>query len=162
MASGFPVSGSAYAASQTPDHAGCGGPTKGDPQTRRARADAAAPYRVGIRGGRVGSESSDDAAGSGNCVAQRCCAVGDALGIEIRPPLRSENLDRVKDPLEAITRASRVRHRRVLLRGAWWKSDCGPLVGYLKEKHSPVALLRARGSGYEIVDPETRQKVPGE
>ena len=86
-------------------------------------------------------------------------AVGNKLGIEIRAPLRSENLNRTKDPLEAITRASRVRHRRVLLRGAWWKSDCGPLVGYLKEKHSPVALLVADGSGYEMVDPETRQKV---
>jgi ATP-binding cassette subfamily C protein len=86
-------------------------------------------------------------------------AVGDALGIEIRPPLRSENLDRVRDPLEAITRASRVRQRRVLLRGAWWKSDCGPLVGYLREKHSPVALLYVRGSRYEMLVPETRQKI---
>lgn len=86
--------------------------------------------------------------------------VGNALGIEIRPPLRSEDQDRMKDPLEAITRASRVRQRRVLLREYWWKSDCGPLVGYLNEKRSPVALLRVRGSGYEIVNPETRQRVP--
>ena len=86
-------------------------------------------------------------------------AVGDALGIEILPPLRSENLVRVKDPLEAITRASRVRQRRVLLRGAWWKNDCGPLVAYLKERHSPVALLTAGDSRYEMLDPETRQKI---
>ena len=44
-------------------------------------------------------------------------AVGDALGIEIHPPATSENLKRVKDPVDAIARASRVRHRRVLLRG---------------------------------------------
>jgi len=87
-------------------------------------------------------------------------AVGAELGVQIRPPLRSENLNRLKDPLEAIARASRVRHRKVLLRGLWWKTDCGPLVGYLKENHSPVALLNPRGSGYQMLDPETQQKVP--
>lgn len=86
-------------------------------------------------------------------------AVGDALGIEIRPPMRSENPRRTRDPIEAITRASRVRHRRVLLRGSWWKHDCGPLLAYLSERQAPVALLRS-GSGYQIVDPETRQKIP--
>jgi ATP-binding cassette subfamily C protein len=85
--------------------------------------------------------------------------VGEALGIEIRPPLRSENLDRVRDPLEAIMRASRVQHRPVLLRGAWWKNDCGPLVGSWKSTRSPVALLNVRGVGYEIVDPQTSQRV---
>src|SRR5262245_18184517 len=85
-------------------------------------------------------------------------AVGDALGVEIRPPLRSENPDRIRDPIEAIARASRVQHRRVLLREAWWKSDCGPLVGYLKETESPVALLSPRAGGCEIVDPPTHQK----
>src|SRR5213593_4862263 len=41
-------------------------------------------------------------------------AVGDDLGIEIHPPLRSENARRARDPIESIARASRVRHRRVL------------------------------------------------
>jgi ATP-binding cassette subfamily C protein len=87
-------------------------------------------------------------------------AVGGALGFEIRPPLRSEDPNRVKDPLEAIARASHVRHRKVLLRGVWWKTDCGPLVGYLKENRSPVALLNRQSSGYQILDPETRRKIP--
>ena len=86
-------------------------------------------------------------------------AVGHALGIEIRPPATSENLKRVKDPLDAIARASRVRHRRVLLRGRWWNNDCGPLVGYLSDGHRPIALLRTRTSQYEIVDPETRKRT---
>lgn len=86
-------------------------------------------------------------------------AVGEAIGVEIHPPLRSEKLERVKDPIEAIARASRVRHRRVLLRALWWKSDCGPLIGFLKKTEAPVALLRTRGGGYEIVNPETRARV---
>src|SRR2546427_6877270 len=85
-------------------------------------------------------------------------AVGDALGIEIHPPLRSENPRRTRDAIESIVRASRVRDRRVLLRGAWWRHDCGPLIGYLSERQTPVALLRS-GSGYEIVDPDTREKI---
>ncbi len=66
----------------------------------------------------------------------------------------------MKDPIEAIARASRVRHRRVLLRGRWWKSDCGPLIAYQKEGHSPVALLSDGSAGYQIVDPETRRSTP--
>ena len=87
-------------------------------------------------------------------------AVGDALGIAIRAPAKSEDLKRVKDPLEAIARASRVRHRRVLLSGTWWKQDCGPVIGHLEEGHRPVALLRGKGHGYEIVDPKSKTKTP--
>jgi len=86
--------------------------------------------------------------------------VGQALGIQIQVPPKSEDLSRVKNPVEAIARASRVRRRTVLLRGAWWKADCGPLLAYLVDGHHPVALLRARGSGYAIVDPATTARVP--
>jgi NHLM bacteriocin system ABC transporter ATP-binding protein len=97
---------------------------------------------------------------AGNALLNAVTAVGDALGIEIRPPFRAENLDRLKDPLEAIARASGVRYRRVLLRGRWWRADCGPLIGYLRETQSPVALLKSGASGYEIVNPQTRQRLP--
>ncbi|MBD95910.1 MAG: NHLP bacteriocin export ABC transporter permease/ATPase subunit [Acidobacteria bacterium] len=86
--------------------------------------------------------------------------VGAALGVEIHPPAKSENLDRVKNPLDGIARASQLRHRRVLLRGEWWSDDCGPLVGYLEDGHRPVALLPGKRPGYEIVDPETLHRTP--
>jgi NHLM bacteriocin system ABC transporter ATP-binding protein len=95
-----------------------------------------------------------------NSLLTAMSVVGAELGVQIRPPLRSENLDRLNDPVEGIARASRVRHRKVLLRGLWWKTDCGPLLGYWSEKHSPVALLNRRGAGYEIFDPETRKTIP--
>ena len=79
--------------------------------------------------------------------------VGDALGVEIHPPAKSEDPGRVKDPLDAIARASKIRHRRVLLRGKWWHDDCGPLVGYLEDGHRPVALLPTGNGEYEVVDP---------
>jgi NHLM bacteriocin system ABC transporter ATP-binding protein len=86
-------------------------------------------------------------------------AVGHALGVEIRPPARSEDFNRLKDPLEAIARASRLRYRRVLLRDNWWKKNGGPLLAYLKQDHKPVALLPVKATHYDLLDPETRSRT---
>ncbi|MCP5150363.1 MAG: NHLP bacteriocin export ABC transporter permease/ATPase subunit, partial [Chromatiales bacterium] len=91
-------------------------------------------------------------------------AVGEALGATIRPPARSENMRLVADPIEPIARASRLRHRRVLLAGEWWRSDCGPLIGFMEADGRPVALLRTEGRGYDVLDPAdgTRTAVTAE
>ncbi|MBW4576244.1 MAG: NHLP bacteriocin export ABC transporter permease/ATPase subunit [Aphanothece sp. CMT-3BRIN-NPC111] len=87
-------------------------------------------------------------------------AVGRALGITIRPPANSEDLKRVKEPLEAIARASRIRMRRVLLSDNWWKKDCGPLLAYTHGENQPVALLPVAAAKYEIFDPVERTRTP--
>ncbi len=87
-------------------------------------------------------------------------AVGRSLGVTIRPPARSEDLKRVKNPLEAIVRASRLRMRQVLLRDDWWNKDCGPLVTYTQENSQPMALLPVSASSYEVFDPVERTRVP--
>lgn len=86
-------------------------------------------------------------------------AVGRAMGIDIRPPARSEDPKRVKDPLEAIARASRIRTRRVILRGAWWQFDAGPILAYTAQDERPIALLPKSGNYYEIFDPEQRRRI---
>ncbi len=86
-------------------------------------------------------------------------AVGRALGIEIKPPAKSEDLSRVKDPLDAIARASRIRTRRIILSGSWWKSDCGPLLGYTAEGERPIAILPMGSQGYEIFDPQQPDRM---
>lgn len=86
-------------------------------------------------------------------------AVGRALGITIRPPAASEDLKRVKDPLKAIARASMMRIRRVLLHERWWRSDCGPLLGYLQADNTPVALLPVNNKYYEIYNPVTQRRT---
>ncbi|MEO1430350.1 MAG: NHLP bacteriocin export ABC transporter permease/ATPase subunit, partial [Cyanobacteria bacterium J06633_8] len=83
-------------------------------------------------------------------------AVGRALGIRILPPARSEDVNRLKEPIEAIARASRVRMRRVILTPDWWKKDAGPLIGYVGEEKRPVALLPVGSGKYEIFDPANR------
>lgn len=87
-------------------------------------------------------------------------AVGRALGITIHPPADSEDANRVKEPIEAIARASRVRMRRVLLTPEWWKKDSGPLVAFANDEKRPVALLPIAGNKYEVFDPSVRKRIP--
>jgi NHLM bacteriocin system ABC transporter ATP-binding protein len=87
-------------------------------------------------------------------------AVGHASGIQIQPPAASENMKRVKEPLEAIARASRLRLRQVQLSERWWRNDCGPLLAYLQADHTPVALLINAQSNYDIYHPTTQQRIP--
>lgn len=87
-------------------------------------------------------------------------AVGRALGITVEPPAQSEDLTRVKNPLDAIARASRFRTRRVLLAGDWWNQEYGPLLGYTLSDNSPVALLPDKGNRYVLFDPIARTRTP--
>lgn len=80
-------------------------------------------------------------------------AVGAALGIAVKPPASWERLDRLKEPIEAIARASRFRTRRVLLRGDWWTRDNGPLLAYLADGDRPVALVPRGARAYDCFDP---------
>src|SRR5262245_13144588 len=48
-------------------------------------------------------------------------AVGEALGLTIRPPAVTADLTTVAEPLAAIARASHLRLRRVRLTGDWWR-----------------------------------------
>jgi NHLM bacteriocin system ABC transporter ATP-binding protein len=82
-----------------------------------------------------------------------CCRlVAAEIGVTIRAPAEALAASSKRDPLAAIMRSSRLRTRQVALRGAWWRSDHGPLVASIAEGKRPVALLRARG-GYELHDP---------
>lgn len=71
--------------------------------------------------------------------------VGRALGLSLRPG--------AQDTPEGVARASRVRARRVALRGPWWRKDAGPLLGFRKPGGQPVALLPAPG-GYLLAEPD--------
>lgn len=80
-------------------------------------------------------------------------AVGKAMGITICPPAKSEDLQRVKEPIAAIARASQVRMRQVTLRDNWWQKDGGPILTYTQENDHPVALLPISDNRYEMLDP---------
>ena len=83
-------------------------------------------------------------------------AVGQALGITIRPPAQSEKAE----SLEAIARASGFRTRRVTLTPNWWQTDCGALLAFTKEGNIPVALLPVKPTKYEIFEPVDLTRIP--
>lgn len=82
--------------------------------------------------------------------------VAQAQGLAVVPP--AEPL-RVKDPVQALARACRVRARRVVLREGWWGEDNGPLLGRWGDRPAPLALLPVRGGGYVAYDPADRSRV---
>jgi NHLM bacteriocin system ABC transporter ATP-binding protein len=86
-------------------------------------------------------------------------AVGRAMGIEVRPPAASIDLDRVQEPIEAIASASKFRIRRVLLTGDWWHREQGPLLAYTTDGQ-PCALLQSGRKGYQLFDPITLTQTP--
>ncbi|MEK6236471.1 MAG: NHLP bacteriocin export ABC transporter permease/ATPase subunit [Planctomycetales bacterium] len=85
--------------------------------------------------------------------------IGEAEKIEFQAPSKSEDLRRIRNPIEAVARASRIRTREVALSGKWWEHDAGALLAYLGEKKRPVALVRRRkltrlSGAYELFDPQ--------
>ncbi|MBE7385629.1 MAG: NHLP bacteriocin export ABC transporter permease/ATPase subunit [Leptolyngbya sp. SIO1E4] len=86
-------------------------------------------------------------------------AVGRAMGIEVKPPANSIDLERVQEPIEAIASASKFRIRRVLLTGDWWNHEQGPLLTYT-EAGEPCALLPEGRRRYVLFDPVTLSKTP--
>lgn len=81
-----------------------------------------------------------------------CRLVGRALGLTMLSDPRARDGTKPRDPLAGILAASRVRARRVALRGSWWTEDSGPLLAYRTEQSQPVALLRDGGT-YRLHDP---------
>jgi NHLM bacteriocin system ABC transporter ATP-binding protein len=59
-----------------------------------------------------------------------------------------------------IARAARLRVRRTLLRGDWWKDDGGPLVAWHGEAKNPVALIRRGSRHYVMFDTKTGTQRP--
>ncbi len=93
-------------------------------------------------------------------VYQAARHVGSDLGVRIVLPVAGaagiSNSDRVAE----IARASRVRVRQVVLRGAWWERDHGPLLGSVEATQAPVALIPLSARRYEIIDPVAGTRRP--
>lgn len=87
--------------------------------------------------------------------------IGSAARIRFTPAPRWATEALTLDPLGSVCRTSRVRHREIGLRGEWWRADAGPLLGFTKARHDPVALLPVQGGGYELINPKrnVRQSV---
>ncbi len=88
-----------------------------------------------------------------------CRQVGRALGLTIHPEARARDAGPPRERLAGILQASRVRSRRVALRGSWWTEDSGPLLAFRGPDRKPVALLRDSSAGYRLHDPSDRSST---
>jgi len=82
-----------------------------------------------------------------------CQAVGDRLGVKIKPQPDIFRRTTSNDLLSSVARTSGLSMRRVALKGEWWRYDSGPLVAFLESDATPVALLPRSADGYDLYDP---------
>lgn len=84
-----------------------------------------------------------------------CKRVWRVLGIEVPalPSLGPQHRNR--DAIFALAFLARLRVRMVMLNGAWWKHDHGPLVAVRKATGTAVALLPRGAHRYELCDDHT-------
>jgi NHLM bacteriocin system ABC transporter ATP-binding protein len=113
-----------------------------------------------------GAFDASAGAAAGDRLAEACAAVGAAAHIRFSaPPKAAERLP-ARHRVDAICSASRVRSRRVALRGRWWTSDGGPILAFRGKagdpdvELKPVALIPASATSYLLYDPEAGTRVP--
>jgi NHLM bacteriocin system ABC transporter ATP-binding protein len=122
------------------------------------RMQSAGLAALGVVLGGPGKGQPDAGAATSPLLAA-CNAVGNSIGVTFHEPPEWEVASRARDPLAALCRVSRVRHRRVALRGEWWKSDSGPVLGQIAATGAWVALLPNGAAGYGMFDPATGTSV---
>ena len=63
------------------------------------------------------------------------------------------------EQLDFSLRPHGIMRRNVELEEGWYKDSFGPVLAYLKEDGSPVAVLPKKMGGYYFVDPQTGNRV---
>lgn len=105
------------------------------------------------------SESSTGKGEKKDFTFEACRIVGEKLGIKLKEPLAETEENRFYSYIYMITKASKIRIRKVTLTDKWWQKDSGPLLGFLKNGDSPVALIPSSLRSYNIIDPGTDKKI---
>jgi NHLM bacteriocin system ABC transporter ATP-binding protein len=78
-----------------------------------------------------------------------------SIGATVRTPVARDPTDNSHSAIAEIARLSRLRVRRVNLRGDWWHRDHGALLAWRGETRRPVALLPIATRRWHAVDATT-------
>ena len=70
-----------------------------------------------------------------------------------------EGFDTIDDYLEFVLNPHGVMRRNVVLKDKWYEDAFGPMLGFLGEEMTPVALIPGNFFGYTYIDPHTGKKV---
>jgi NHLM bacteriocin system ABC transporter ATP-binding protein len=84
-----------------------------------------------------------------------CAAIAAAMGESIKRPVDRQAADNSHSAIVEIARVSRLRVRRVKLRGDWWRRDPGALLAWQGAERRPVAVLPIAAGRWRMVDAVT-------
>lgn len=74
-------------------------------------------------------------------------------------PAKIEAVQDVALKIKRICNASKIHTRLVRLPNNWWKKDCGPLLGFLKDQNKPVILVRTSTRYYTLIEDDKKIKI---
>lgn len=69
------------------------------------------------------------------------------------------NTNDFDEHLEYALRPHGIMRRAIKLEDGWYKDAYGPILGFLNETETPIAILPRNLFGYYYIDPVTRQKI---
>ncbi len=87
-----------------------------------------------------------------------CQLIGRYIKIHITASNELSSCEKLEDKLKVITKESRVRYRRVILKDKWYKQDNGPLLGITVNNNEPVALIPKSENSYLAIFPTSGKK----
>ncbi len=88
-----------------------------------------------------------------------CALVAEMQDIEVVRPTADLDEMSFEETVNQVAMSSRFRTRRVALVDDWYNFDQGPLLGQIEESEEPVALLPTGPKTYEVVYPQTGDRV---
>lgn len=102
----------------------------------RARRSILARFSQVIDGGEAGTEVDPTP------LWAACRRIGKALGVHVEsPPFDARPAATEVAQIEEISRRSRLRSRRVVLRDGWWRRETRPMLAFWRDSGEPLVLL---------------------
>lgn len=95
-----------------------------------------------------------------NSLLKVCQFIGDEVGFDFEYPKYLDSYENsTTNQLYAIVQASKLRVRKIILRGTWWKEENGHLLAFYKDSKDPVALIQKTPASYVLKDPKSSEEI---
>ena len=113
-----------------------------------------------VVGKKADKSGFDTHKGFDNTLFATCQLIGDAVGFQFEAPKFMESYENsTTNQLFAIAQSSKVRVRKIILRGSWWKDENGHLLAFYKKDQRPVALIQKTSTSYVLKDVTTEEEI---
>ncbi|MGH1518484.1 NHLP bacteriocin export ABC transporter permease/ATPase subunit [Chryseobacterium sp. JK1] len=96
-----------------------------------------------------------------NTLFSTCRLIGEQTGFKMDEPKHIESYENsMTNQLYAIAKSSKIRIRKIILRGIWWKEENGHLLAFTRKDNLPVALLQVKSDSYILKNLSTGEEIP--